>query len=326
MVLRWNGWGWRRRCLWINSITSTFYPVNPILKINKLFFCFFPLLFSSCFLIKTPIAITSTPIKDTVTVYHFIVSNNHSQIADSATFHSFVWESKRAFDWISDEASRKNQNLVFKEIWVANKNPHLKHTFIHKLPSNNLQTLRKKNFFRIVIKKKTKTQKEETQLIDWNKDLFDSIPKQLNDSSIASILYQTNNLTNAPPPNQLIMVHLLKVEKSKVLGFYKRSVIHIGLNKSDVIAHESIHYLGAPDIYIHKYWLGKRRRIVRKKLKHEIMNDGSLKLDCTDSYVSNYTAFTIGWNKYIEPEYMPLLKQNLMAKVLFDISMLFPFF
>lgn len=298
--------------------------MSPILKTTILFFCFIPLLFSSCFLIKTPIAITDIPIKDTVTVYHFIVSNNHSQIADSAVFHSFVWESKRAFGWISDEASKNNQNLIFNEVWVTNKNPHLKHTFIHKLPSNKLQKLRRKDSFRIIIKKKTKTQKEETAQVNWSKDLFDSIPKQINDSSIATIIHQTKNLNITPPTNQLVVIHLLKMKKSKILGFYTSGVAYIGTNKSEVIAHESIHYLGAPDIYIHKYWFGKRRRIVRKKLKEEVMNSALKTMDCTDSYLSNYTAYTIGWNKYIEQEYMPLLKQNLMAKVLFNISMLLP--
>ncbi len=283
----------------------------------------FSLLFlNSCFLIKIPVPLKKHPIKDSVNVYHFIVSGNKNKIADTALANSFIRESKKAYDWISEEASRKKQRLIFKEYWPVNKDTNLKNTFIHKLPSSSVQRLLLKNYFKVVTRKKTKNQEEKIEKINWKNALFDSITKQIKDSSICNII-KKRNLNKSVAPNQLIVIHLIKAKKSKINGFYSRGETYIGHNKSRTIAHESIHYLGAPDLYIHKYWFGKRRRLVKKELRQEVMNTGIGKnYDCTTYYISDYTAYTIGWTQEPEKENKPLLKQNLMAKIVFFISLI----
>lgn len=263
-------------------------------------------------------------IRDTVSVYHLILSSSNKKIADTATSNSFVRESKKAYDWLTKEAHKRGKTLIFKEFWLTNKDTSLKRTFIHKLPYNSLQILTRRSTFQVVTKKKTKTQEQKVERVNWNKALFDSIVKQISDSSISQIIRQINSNSFSASNNQLIMVHLLKAKKSKILGFYKSGKAFIGNNKSSTIAHESIHYLGAPDIYIHKYWFGKRRRIVKKELKQEIMDGSKGKnFDCTTYYMSNYTAYTIGWDINIEKEYKPILKENLMAKIVFYLTLLF---
>lgn len=298
--------------------------MSLIVIIRRLFFCFIPLLFNSCFLIKIPVKTNSAPIKDTVNVYHFIVSSSSKKIADTATSNSFIRESKKAYDWITKEASKRGQTLIFKEFWPTNKDTNLKRTFIHKLPNNSLQVLTRKSTFQVVTRKKTKTQEQKVERVNWNKALFDSIVKQINDSSVCRIIHKSNESGLTASDNKLIMVHLLKARKSRILGFYKASRAYIGSNKSSTIGHETLHYLGAPDLYIHKYWFGKRRRIVKKELRQEIM-DGSIgkNFDCTTYYISNYTAYTMAWDKNIENEYKPILRQNLMAKIIFYISLFF---
>jgi hypothetical protein len=123
---------------------------------------------------------------------------------------------------------------------------------------------------------------------------------------------------------ELMVCHILKVKKSIVLGFYKSGKAFIGNNKSETIAHESIHHLGASDVYVHRFWPGRRRRIAVKELKQEIMNGAIAKnYDCTTYYLSNYTAYTIGWTKTIDSEFKPILKENLMAR--FNLFMLLLF-
>lgn len=252
------------------------------------------------------------------------MSNTSKKIADTATSNSMMRESKKAYDWITKEASKKGQRLIFKEFWLTNKDTNLKSTFIHKLPNNSLQILTRTNTFEVVTRKKTKTQEQKVERVNWNKALFDSIVKQINDSSICNIIHKSNELGSTPSDKKLFMVHLLKARKSGVLGFYQSGRAYIGTNKSSTIGHETLHYLGAHDLYIHKYWFGKRRRLVKKELKQEIMGGTIGKnFDCTTYYISNYTAYTMGWNKNIENEYKPLLKQSLMAEIMFYLSLFF---
>ena len=144
-----------------------------IVIIRRLFFCSIPLLFNSCFLIKIPVDVNTEPIKDTVNVYHFIISRSKNKIADTATSNSFIRESKKAYDWITNEASKKGQILIFKEFWPTNIDTNLKKTFIHKVPNNSLQILSQNSSFEIVTRKKTKTQEKKVELVKWKKALFD---------------------------------------------------------------------------------------------------------------------------------------------------------
>ncbi len=283
--------------------------------------CFLMFSLTSCFLIKIPIEFNSVPVTDTVKVYHFIVSSSLKKIADTAMSNNFERESKEAYDWITEEAAKNGQKLTFKEFWPLNKDPKLRNTFIHKLPSSNLQKLLIKKRFKKVKHRKSKYHKKEIEIINWEEALFDSLTKQIKDSSISKVVKNSNDFYNQSN-NQLIVIHLLKARKSKILGFYNTGTVYLGNNKSGTVAHETIHYLGAPDLYIHKFWFGKRRRIVNDNLKHEIMNDATdTNNDCTTYFLSNYTAYTIGWNKNIESEYRPILKYNLMAKIVFYISL-----
>lgn len=130
-------------------------------------FILFLILFSfqSCFLIKIPVSVQLQPIKDTVTVYHFIVPSNKKAV-DSTASHSYVLESKKAYDWITKEAALFGQKLVFKEVWASNKNTNLKNTFIYKVPSKSLYVLTRKNF-NILIQKKSKKEKEIINRLNW---------------------------------------------------------------------------------------------------------------------------------------------------------------
>lgn len=275
------------------------------------------LLLHSCFLIKIPVSVRHEPIKDTVSVYHFIVSSN-KKIADSILTNSYVKESKKAYNWITKEAKLANNNLIFKEFWAANKNKIYKNTFIYNLPSKSLNGLRKKKF-KLLIRKKTKKEDALFRRINWQQNLFDSLANWVNDTAISNAIKNNNNLnSNHTIKNQLFVIHFTKIKTGKILGFYTGYKAFIGLNTSRTIAHESIHYLGAPDIYIHKYWIGRRRRIVKRELKEEIMNNTVLEnRSCETAYVSNYSAYCIGWIPKIDSVYKPLLKQNLMAKINF---------
>ncbi len=290
--------------------------------LKRLLFIYSTLLLHSCFLVKIPVNIRSTPIKDTVNVYHFIVTQSSSRAEDTSITNSFSRESKKAFNWLSTEAHERGQNLVFKEHWLVNKDTSLKHYFIHKLPSKSLQTLMRKHFFNVVTSKKTKTQEEKIESVDWNKRLFDSLAQQIRDTSVIKLL--NNKLSFNQSDNKLLMIHLLKLKKSKILGFTEGRKIFIGDNKSATIAHETIHYLGAPDLYIHRYWFGKRRRVVKRQLRQEIMDFAIGKnIECTKYFISNYTAYTLSWDKNLESQYKSILKQNMMAKFIFSLSLFF---
>jgi hypothetical protein len=274
------------------------------------------LVFHSCFLIKIPIKLTTEPIHDTVNVYHFIVTKSSRKLADTATTNSFVRESKKATDYLSKEANKHGQSLVFINHWVTNRDTSLKNNFIHKLPNNSLQILTRKKYFRIVTRKKTKEQEEMIERIDWHKSLFDSVSKQITDTSVSRLLTRQSGYNYSA--NKLIAFHLLKARKSKVLGLYERGTIYIGFNKSVTIAHEICHYLGAPDLYTHRYWFGKRRRLVKKKLPWELMDFAIFKHnDCATYNISDFIAYTLSWEKNIDKKFKPLLKENLMAKVVF---------
>jgi hypothetical protein len=293
-----------------------FIRIIPILVI--------PFFLSSCFLIKIRIPITSVPIKDTVHVYHLILSSNSKKLADSNTVHAFKKESKEALDWITKEGHKYGQTLVFKEHWLTNKDTTRKNTFIHKLPSKSLNVLSRRRTFKIVTRKKTRKQEEKIEPVNWKRAMFDSLGKQVSDTVIGKKIGIANKRSTIYNKNQLIMVHLLKAKKSKVLGFYKAGKIYLGKNRSETIAHETIHHLGAPDLYMHRFWLGKRRRIVKKELKQEIMNGSIAKNYVVDTYyMSNYTAYTIGWTNQLNPEYKPILKENLMTRFMFYFWLLF---
>lgn len=265
-------------------------------------------------------------IKDTVKIYHFIVSGAHKNV-DTTLLNSYKKESKRAYDWISREASWHGKKLLFNEYWPVNTDSNLKHTFVYKLPSKSMNVLSRKSHFRIVIRKKTKKEKKLTEILDWRRNLFDSIAHSLKDTVLAKNMRQNYTLkADRNNQNELFVLHLPKVNTRKVLGFYINKSVFVGQNKSRTIAHESIHHLGASDLYIHKFWFGKRRRIVKTELREEIMNSTFLKnSNCNNSYISSYTAYCIGWKDHPEELYMPLLKQNLMAKIDFFLSLLLPF-
>jgi hypothetical protein len=279
-------------------------------------------LLQSCFLVKIPLKIKAIAVKDTVNVYHFVVTGNSRLTADTSTTNSFSRESKKAFDWLTKEANKRGQNLVFKEYWLENKDSLLKQNFIHKLPSKSLQELINKKFFNVVTRKRSRGHEEKIESVNWKRSLFDSLAKQIKDTRIAKLLNDRSRFNQSD--NKLFMVHLLKVKKSKFLGFYQGGNAFIGSNKSVTIAHETLHYLGAPDLYIHRYWFGKRRRIIKNELKQEVMDFAIGKNhDCTKYYISNYTAFTLCWDKKLDKQFTPILKQNLMAKFLFQFGLLF---
>ncbi len=291
-------------------------------KLNQLSLICLIILLQSCFLVKIPLKIQAIPVTDTVNIYHFIVTGNSRIKADTSTTNSFSRESKKAFDWLTKEANKRGQNLTFKEHWLVNKDSSLKNNFIHKLPSKSLQDLTNNQFFNVVTRKRSKGHEEKIESVNWKHSLFDSLAKQIKDKHIAKMLNDRSSFNQSD--NKLFMVHLLKVKKSRILGFYQGGKAFIGSNKSVTIAHETLHYLGAPDLYIHRYWFGKRRRIIKNELKQEVMDFAIGKnYDCTKYYISNYTAFTLCWDKKLENQFKPILKQNLMAQFLFHFGLLF---
>ncbi len=267
-----------------------------------------------------PVITKDKSVKGDVNVYHFIVSNTNKKIADTTEINQLKRESKKAYDWITSEATKSSHIIAFKEHWPVNIDTNFKSTFIYKLPSNSLQVLIRKNQFRIVTRKKTKTQYQIKELVNWKESLVDSLVAQLADTSVIRNIKRTND--KAIISNNLFVFHLLKVKKSSILGFYSRGKIFLGKNKSSVIAHESIHHLGASDLYIHKYWFGRRRRKVKQDLRLEVMNSSLEKtFDCEKYYLSNYTKYTIGWDDNIDNEYKLILKQNSMANLIFHLSL-----
>ena len=278
------------------------------------------LFLQSCFLIKKAVPITSDPIKDTVDVYHFVISFDKKP-ADTTLLNAYSRESKTAYDWITKQAKANGQNLNFREHWPLNKDTILKRTFVFRLPSNSLTILCKdKHSFKKWVEDRTANESKREALKNWEQNLFMSIAQSVQDSEIKKIIYDSYQSKKSDiKGNRLFVIHLTKVKKKdKILGFYnRRNAVFIGQNKSKTISHESIHYLGAPDLYIHKYWFGKRRRLVKKHLDYDIMNNGPA--DNSNHYeLSNYTAYTIGWTKSLDKRYQPILKQNKMAQFLFN--------
>ncbi len=72
-------------------------------------------------------------------------------------------ESKKAYSWLSKEAKRRGQDLIFKEHWITNKDSTLNYHFVYKLPSNSLKVLTRKHNFKMVTRKKTKTQEKKNR-------------------------------------------------------------------------------------------------------------------------------------------------------------------
>ncbi len=285
-------------------------------------YCIIPIL-HSCFLIKVPVTVKHVPIRDTVEVYHFIVSSSNVAV-DTTYANASVRESKRAYDWISGEAKAHGQHVVFREHWLLNKDTALKTTFKHRLPVNSLKVLVRKKKFWVLVRKRTKTQERKVEKLSWTQNLYDTLAKEVADTNIArKLLNYDTHVASKANQNELFVFHLKKARRSYVNGFYSNQTAFIGRNKSRTIAHESLHYLGASDLYIHKFWWGKRRRIAKRNLKDEIMNSTYAKNEnCVNSYLSNYTAYCMAWDQTIKNEYKPILKENLMAKFIFYVTLL----
>lgn len=258
---------------------------------------FLALFLQSCFFIRKAVPITTNPIKDTVDVYHFVINYDKSKPADTSLIGAYTRESKTAYDWIAKQARLNGQNLNFREHWPLNKDTVLKKTFVFRLPSNSLTILSMdKHSFKKWVNDRTENESKREALKNWEQNLFMSIAQAVKDTAVKKMIYDSyqskkGTVTN----NRLFVIHITKVKKKdKILGFYNnRNAVFIGRNKSRTISHESVHYLGAPDLYIHKYWFGKRRRIVRRYLDYDIMNT-SPSDNSNHSELSNYTAFTIG--------------------------------
>ncbi|HKC67902.1 MAG TPA: hypothetical protein VKG26_06700 [Bacteroidia bacterium] len=280
------------------------------------------LLLQSCFLVRVPVKITTTPITDTVNVYHFVVTTSKSKLADSALINAYVKESDIAYNWISQQAAQNRQHLLFKQQWPANKDSTLRKNFVYKLPSTNFSVLsRSTNSLKRFAKKRTSNPKKQLEIINWQQNLYTSLATQVKDSVVAQQINDNLNTNNiAPNKNSLFVIHVVKAKKSNVLGFYTHNTVFAGTNKSRTIAHESLHHLGAPDLYIHKFFIGKRRHIVKKQLSDDIMNSATPgSTSCTITTLSNYTAYTIGWTNDLDPKYHALLKYNLKAVINFLI-------
>jgi hypothetical protein len=284
----------------------------------------FALFLQSCFFIKKAVPITSDPIKDTVDVYHFVITYDKAKPADTSLIGTYTRESKTAYDWITKQAKLNGQNLNFREHWPLNKDTALKRTFVFRLPSNSLTILSMdKHSFKKWVNDRTENESKREALKNWEQNLFMSIAKSVRDSMVKKMIYDSyQSKKSNVKSNSLFVVHFMKVKKKdKILGFYNnRNAVFIGRNKSRTISHESIHYLGAPDLYIHKYWFGKRRRIVKRYLDYDIMNTGPSD-NSNHSEISNYTAYTIGWTKTLDKRFKPILKQNKMARFLFNFSL-----
>lgn len=284
----------------------------------------FAFFLQSCFLIKKPVPVTADPIKDTLEVYHFVITNDKARPVDSSLINAYTRESKTAYDWISRQAKQNGQHLNFREHWPNNKDTLLKKTFVFRLPSNSLTILCKdKHSFKKWVEDKTENESKREMLKNWEQNLFMALARSVQDSMVRKLIYESYQAKRSKTKsNKLFVIHHVKAKKKdKILGFYNnRNAIFIGRNRSRTIAHESVHYLGAPDLYIHKYWFGKRRRIVRKYLAYDIMNTNPSD-NSNHSELSNYTAYTIGWTKDLDEKYIPILKQNKMAQFLFKLSL-----
>jgi hypothetical protein len=288
----------------------------------KLLTCCSAFLFQSCAAERT-VAIRNHPVTGTVRVYHFIVSGNKRKPADTTHTNSFIRESKIAYDWISHEAANNGVNLYFKEFWPDNKDSLMRKTFGYKLPNTNLKQLTRIHKVNMVIQKRTKDHPQIVAPVDWSNALFDSLAAHVKDSAVAEMLHRASSKSGAEE-DPLIVIHVLKVKKSWIQGFQRpRKGIYIGDNTSLTIAHESIHYLGAPDLYIHRFWFGKKSHTVKVKLWDEVMNFGiPTTRDCRLHVISNYTAYTMGWTKTIDKKYKPLLKRGFMARLVYTLFML----
>ncbi len=253
-----------------------------------------------------------------------MITYDKAKPADTSLINAYTRESKTAYDWISQQAKLNGQNLNFHEHWPLNRDTMLKKTFVFRLPSNSLTILFKdKNSFKKWVEDKTKNESKREALKNWEQNLFMSIAQSVKDTMVKKMIYDSyQSKKSSVKNNNLFVIHITKAKKKeRILGFYNnRNAAFIGRNKSRTIAHESVHYLGAPDLYIHKYWFGKRRRIVKKYLDYDIMNT-SPSDNSNHSELSNYTAYTIGWSKALDKRYKPVLKQNKMAKFMFKLSL-----
>lgn len=290
---------------------------RPSIKFLVILCLFCLLVFSSCFLIKIPVKVRTSTIQDTIHIYHFILIDAAIK-PDPFKLAAIIKESKNAYDWLNDQAENNGQKLFFKEHWMMNKDTSLGKTFTFKLPSKNISILAKnKPSLTKWAKSKTKSQERRLKIINWESSLLDSLFKAVNDESAAKYL---NEMLEEDKINEnaLLVMHLYKASKSKIQGFYKSGRVYIGDNNSRTIAHETLHHLGAHDIYIHRFWVGARRHVARKKLKNEIMNFSNDKTNnCNNTFISSYTSYCMGWTNKIDKKEKKLLKQNLMAKLLF---------
>lgn len=276
----------------------------------------------SCFFVRIPVAVSKQAVSDTVHIYHFMVAKNKKRLYTEATANGLRYESKKAYNWITAQAGEHGQNLHFKEYWPLNKDTALKHNYVYNLPNNSLQVLMRKKTFKMVTRKGARGQLEKIETVNWKQALFDSLAAHVEDTAVKNIIAGSGTLRQSG--DTLIIIHLLTARKSKICGFYSAGRVFAGVNKASVIAHESLHHLGAPDLYLHRYWFGKRRRLVRNGLHLEIMDfDQGNKFGMERYYVSNYTAYTIGWDEKIDQRYKLLLKQNLMALCVFYVGLYF---
>lgn len=285
--------------------------------------------FQSCFLVKLPVKKRQVFVKDTVNVYHFIVSGNKSRLADTLTVKSYKNQSKKAYDWLNKRAKENNQTVFFKEHWQKNKDSTLNNTFIFKLPTTNVSIL-SLNYqgFSFWAKRRTKNKIKRQEILKWQDRLLLTMANSIKDTMLSNRMKKSvKDSVLAKQRQNLYVVHLLKVKKKAVLGFYlpDKNMVVLGYNKSGTIAHESTHHLGAVDLYIHKFWFGKRRRLVRKTLADDIMNNTDSNDDNVNlKEMSNYTKYYIGWDKELEGRFKPLRRYNLMAAIdMFILSLLF---
>lgn len=275
----------------------------------------------SCFLIKIPLPVKSVAIQDTIHVYHFIIIDGAIK-TDAFKINAIVKESKDACDWLTDQAENNGQKVYFKEHWMFNNDTSMGKTFAFRFPSKALTVLSKnKASLWKWAKQKTKNEEARARIMSWETRLLDTLVNSIADAE--GIKYLNDIIADGKTDEQAIcMMHLLKAKKTKIQGFYLNNRVYIGDNSSRTIAHETLHHLGANDLYIHSYWPGARRHLVKKKLKNEIMNFSNDKTkNCNNAFISSYTAYCMGWSNKLEKKQKRLLKQNMMSKILFRRSL-----
>ncbi len=274
----------------------------------------------SCFLVKIPLPVKTIAIEDTIHVYHFILIDGATK-ADPFKIKAIVKESKDACDWLADQAENSGQKVYFKEHWMFNNDTSMGKTFAFRLPSKALTVLSKnKAALWKWAKKKTKSEVGRARIMSWESRLLDTLVNSIVDAEAIKFLNAVI-ADGKTDEHAIFMMHLLRAKKTKMQGFYGGNRAYFGDNNSRTIAHETLHHLGANDLYIHRYWPGARRHLVKKKLKNEIMNYSNDKTNnCNNTFISSYTAYCMGWSNKIEKKQKRLLKQNLMSKMLFRRS------